>query len=297
MRQTGNSESQDSISRFTPSNYDEMVTNSTSPPDFYALFSMKKSGRSCVLWGNRILPLLLIVVLSLQAKVAGSIIATSDEWHLSNTGFNNAPDTPTYALNVANFFTSGGSGNFLAYSNHFSLTGSALANTMTNAGHSWTVSTSITFDLPTLVSYDAIFLASNLPDLNVLTNYVNGGGNVYYMAGTASNAAATAAAWNPFLTQFGLELQSVINVGVGNYTINSTHPIFDGVNALYHVNGQGVLDITPGDPRSQIIASTPSGTGLFGVYDNTINPVPVPGAVLLGMIGLSIAGLKLRKYA
>ncbi len=33
-------------------------------------------------------------------------------------------------------------------------------------------------------------------------------------------------------------------------------------------------------------------------YDNlTFNPVPVPGAVLLGMIGLSIAGVKLRKRA
>ena len=35
-------------------------------------------------------------------------------------------------------------------------------------------------------------------------------------------------------------------------------------------------------------------------FDNMavgVNPIPVPGAVLLGMLGLSIAGIKLRKYA
>lgn len=35
-------------------------------------------------------------------------------------------------------------------------------------------------------------------------------------------------------------------------------------------------------------------------FDNLavgVNPIPVPGAVLLGMLGLSIAGIKLRKYA
>jgi hypothetical protein len=33
-------------------------------------------------------------------------------------------------------------------------------------------------------------------------------------------------------------------------------------------------------------------------FDNlAAGVVPVPGAVLLGMLGLSIAGIKLRKYA
>jgi len=29
----------------------------------------------------------------------------------------------------------------------------------------------------------------------------------------------------------------------------------------------------------------------------SINPVPVPGAILLGLLGMSAAGLKLRKFA
>jgi len=35
---------------------------------------------------------------------------------------------------------------------------------------------------------------------------------------------------------------------------------------------------------------------IFTVDDFTFNPVPVPAAVLLGMLGLSVAGLKLRKF-
>jgi hypothetical protein len=35
---------------------------------------------------------------------------------------------------------------------------------------------------------------------------------------------------------------------------------------------------------------------IFTVDDFTFNPVPVPAAVLLGMLGLGVAGLKLRKF-
>lgn len=35
----------------------------------------------------------------------------------------------------------------------------------------------------------------------------------------------------------------------------------------------------------------------FGIGNNSLVPVPVPGAVLLGILGLGAAGFKLRKYA
>jgi len=36
---------------------------------------------------------------------------------------------------------------------------------------------------------------------------------------------------------------------------------------------------------------------IFTVDDFSINPVPVPAAVLLGMLGLGVAGIKLRKFS
>lgn len=45
-----------------------------------------------------------------------------------------------------------------------------------------------------------------------------------------------------------------------------------------------------------VIFSIDSGY-TFTVDDFTFNPVPVPAAVLLGMLGLSVAGMKLRKFS
>ncbi len=64
-----------------------------------------------------------------DAHAAGIVVA-HDEWR----GFQNAPDAATLASNVARFFTGGGPGSFVAFSNAFSLTGSMLAATMTCGG-------------------------------------------------------------------------------------------------------------------------------------------------------------------
>ena len=40
-----------------------------------------------------------------------------------------------------------------------------------------------------------------------------------------------------------------------------------------------------------------SGGVAGDAYFDNINPNPVPGAVLLGLLGLSVAGIKLRKFA
>ena len=124
-----------------------------------------------------------------QAAGPGKIVASGDEWTLSDPGFSKAPDAGTYALNVANWFTGGSPGNFLAFARNFCLTGSQLAATMTGAGHSWTVDSNVDFTLPNLLQYDAIFVCGSLPpDNQVLINYVNAGGNVYLGGGTGDFA-------------------------------------------------------------------------------------------------------------
>jgi hypothetical protein len=104
-----------------------------------------------------VLILLVCGIISANAN-AGKIVLANDEWTLSDYGYGQSVSDPgVFATNVASWFTDGTTGNFLAYSSNFGLTGSSLANSMTSTGNSWTVSTSTTFDLATLSAYDGIF--------------------------------------------------------------------------------------------------------------------------------------------
>ena len=221
----------------------------------------------------------LILIFLLQAFVfaglteAGKIVIANDEWQLSDTGFAQSPDAGTFATNIASWFTGGNPGRFHAYSTNFSLTGSSLASAMSGAGHIWTTGTVPAFDLPTLSTYDGIFVALSGPPTetlaSVLTSYVNAGGNVYVAGGTGSNTSGAAAVWNPFLNNFGLGFSLSGNGIVGNTPINSTHQLFNGVSSLYHNNGQAVLDTAPSDLRSKILVSHSSG-GLYAIYDSNV---------------------------
>ncbi len=57
-------------------------------------------------------------------------------------------------------------------------------------------------------------------------------------------------------------------------------------------------DFDPTDVGSYYFTlSAYNGEDLIADTEITVNAVPVPGAVLLGMLGLSVAGVKLRRYA
>jgi hypothetical protein len=235
---------------------------------------------------------LLVALLSVMFHVpayAGKIVVANDEWTLSDSGFGTPNDPGKFATNVASWFTGGKAGNFLAYSSNFGLNGFPLASAMTGAGNTWTVSTSVTFDLPTLkANYNGVFLAGDAADNNVLINYVNAGGNVYVAGGTGwGGADGEAANWNTFLNYFGLGFVGTSYNGVGgDIAINSTHPIFNGVDHLYQDNGNSVVRLSLTDPNTAIPV-TQGGEGLYGVY---AAPVPLPAAVWLfgpGLLGLA----------
>lgn len=232
---------------------------------------LNSAGCKLLILGGLIIAL--TILMSSFAAADGKIVVNNDEWTLSNYGFSQSPDAAIFSTNVASWFTGGSSGSFLAYSDDFGLTESSLANAMTGAGHLWTVSTSITFDVPTLLNYDAVFVGGYSADNQVLIDYVNAGGNVYLAGGTAnwSSASEEAMQWNDFLNTFGLAFATTYNGIVGNVSISNSHPIFNNVQSLYQDSGNTVIDLEPLNSNNQILV-TAGGQGLYAV---AVAPEPI----------------------
>lgn len=228
--------------------------------------------------------------LSVAAASAGRIVLANDEWTLSNRGYLGVNDPGPFALNIAAWFCGRETGgNFLVYSSVFGLTESSLRETMTGAGHAWTVPPwavpmNFPFDLPTLLQYDGVFLAGNAANNQVLIDYVNQGGNVYLAGGTGLGPQnAEALRWNTFLNAFGPEFSTRENADMGDIAVNSPHPIFANVDHLYQNNGNDTLVLSEDDPNTQVLVYD-GGCALYAVYD----PVPEPTAFFLLVVGLPV---------
>jgi hypothetical protein len=217
----------------------------------------------------------------------GKIVISHDEWPLSRTGFDRAPNAATFARNIAAWFLEGtgrASGKFLVFSTNFGLsdvspdplTGrpSPLCPTLEAAGHECTVDPFFPFDPTRLQEFDGVFLAGKgaVPDNTALSQYVEQGGNVYLAGGTGfppgefRDAREEADAWNPFLNHFGLAFEGADYNGVaGTLPINSAHPIFVGVSALYQENGSDIIDLDPTDVCQVLVSS--DSHGLYAVCE------------------------------
>ena len=220
-----------------------------------------------------LLPCLCLLV-SPWIAAQGRIVVAHDEWTLSNSGFASASSTGRFAQNVAAWFTGGTAGSFRAWSSNFGVTQSSLANAMTTAGHTWTVSTAGTFDLATLRQYDGVFVVGDAINAAVLTQYVQTGGNVYVCAGTSGTDPSRL---NPFLASFGLAL-GALNSLSGTLPITNAHPVLAGVTSLYHNNGNSITVTGAPGAATQILV-TQGSFGLYAVYD----PAGIASATLGGI--------------
>ncbi len=159
---------------------------------------------------------------------------------------------------------------------------------LTTAGYQLTVTAENQQSLSDLRQYDAVFVGERYPavsvnDTSVLTAYVRAGGNVYLYGGVGPDADLEARSWRPFLSEFGLALDTTYNTLGGNVPITSSHPALAGITSLLAGVGSSVLDLEPSNPANQVIASY-AGYGLFAVYDPTVRTgtgvSPVSGPVV-----------------
>jgi probable HAF family extracellular repeat protein len=227
-------------------------------------------------------------------QVAGKIAVSHDEWLMSDSGFQYAPEgSRQLALNLAKYYTGGETGRFMVYSWCYGtqFLGAQFSNTLAQAGHSltnWTVSEEIegpegpqtVYYYPTLADlqqFDAVFLAGSGLDSQLLIDYVNGGGKVFLSGGTfnvapgVADGSDEAALWNVFLGAFGLKYQPY-NWLDGVFPVTGKHELLQDVPSLYVWNGNTIVESTNASPHAAVVDTlTVNGVGYgdFAVYDST----------------------------
>jgi hypothetical protein len=210
---------------------------------------------------------------------AATVVASNDEWQTTGYGFAQAGAGATqYVANLVDEFGT----SIHAYSNNFGYNDAAMATAMSSAGATYSWGTAFTFNLANISAYDAIFLGGHYltsSELADLGTYVSNGGNVYIVGGTGvGGPASEAAAWNGFLSAYGMQMASIYNGVTGILPVGGDS-LFAGVGSLYQDNGNTISG-----------ASALPG-GLYGIWRSDETPdVPLPAAAWLIVTGIGALG-------
>lgn len=237
----------------------------------------------------------LLVLLGSNA-FAGRIVVGHDVNTLGSTVA--GPNEDQFAVNLADWLTGATSGQILAVESlpgdgsrdYAASVKAALAGggfTVTYISDPAIVSAETLSDLQ---AYNAVFVGITWPTeatigSSVLTQYVNGGGNLYVYGGVDEVAAGEAAFLNPFLQVFGLAFDATSYNGLKSVDITSTHPIFKGLTGktLGSDNGQDIHDLGT-NPNASIVQFE----GPHGVY-GVVNAAAIPEPTTWSIVGLSLA--------
>ena len=200
-----------------------------------------------------------------ESSSRGLIVVSGDDWVLSDTAFSVLPaDAERLAGNLARLLAGASAGRLHAYSDFFAYAGAGLRRAIEAQGHTFTVNATLSFDLPTLQTYDALLVGLPLPtpaQIEVLAQYVDEGGRVYVHGGNGiGQPRLVPDAWNPWLSRYGLQMETGFNGLRGAVTVVSSHALFEGVTRVY---------IDAGHPLSGCcaVATTTAGAALFAVVE------------------------------
>lgn len=187
----------------------------------------------------------------------GVLIVCSDEWYLSNEGFNTLPSTGNFARNLLTLFADGPGAQFLAYCtpNYRGFAESEFLATVADEGHSLVVDNSQTLTFEYLLQFDAVFVdASFSPNKEALEEYIDQGGNVFITAASALMSPQDEVDfWNPFLANYGMSYNSEWNGIQAALPLDSGNPLSVGVTELHYFNGASITIANPLDLRLTVL--------------------------------------------
>lgn len=236
---------------------------------------------------------------------AGNIVVAHDVNTLA-TQFG-GPMEQLFAINVAKWLIGSNNGNILAIEsqpNHpFVNYDIKVKNALANAGFSVTYEsnpvTISALSLTDIQKFDALFVGITYPqpsasiNSTVLTQYVNGGGNVYIYSGVGNNPVVEASFLNPFLNNFGLSFNFSDYNYIYSVPITSSHPIFDGItgNILRNSRGQSIIDLGT-NPNAEIVQFF-CNEGVYAVVRASQSKSVSEPTSALGLLAFSTLGTAL----
>jgi hypothetical protein len=241
-------------------------------------------------------------IISTQAD-AGVLVASGDEWTLSNYAFAAPYQVGASAL-VRDLTTTFGGANYLLLTGNGNVSDSQLSLlTAELILLGKTVHSSASFDASTIGGYDAVFhfgqglSAGQLTDLDA---YLTAGGNAYVSLGSGwyGSAAGEAATWNPILANYGLVAGSTWFTALGFVDATVTTGPAGATNLIWGY-GQSIERLPGGQGVSYVrgsFAGDPEDIGLIGASRVLgVSAIPEPSSWALMILGFGLTGLAIRR--
>ncbi|MBX3483423.1 PEPxxWA-CTERM sorting domain-containing protein [Phenylobacterium sp.] len=238
-----------------------------------------------------------------SAANAGVLVASGDEWTLSDYAYGAPYQAGTQAF-VQDLASTFGGSNYLLLTGNSNVPVaqlSSLTDQLTALGK--TVQTSATFDLAIASGYDAVFhfgqafTGAQLADLSA---YLSGGGDAYVSLGSGwyGDAASEAATWNPLLADYGLVAGSTWFSAPDFVNVTVTQGPSGATNLIWGY-GQSIDRLPVGDGVSYVRGSFVGGPQDIGLVGSSrplgVALVPEPGTWGLMILGFAGMGLALRR--